>query len=251
MPMKPGPSCSIAALSLVLAGAAAANPPAQLPDTSVRGVVRPVDQAAISGDLAARVTELPLKEGQAFRKGDLLVAFDCRRHKSEAQAAEAAHREARIALESQVYLQRNQAGSRYDIETSKARADKAGAEAESLAVRLDQCRITAPFNGRIAELGVNVHETPAPGKPFLTVINDSTLEVELIVPSSWLGWLKQGTAFAFVVDETAGRYSSHVARVGAAVDPVSQTIKVVGRLDNPDGRVMAGMSGSASFESGL
>jgi RND family efflux transporter MFP subunit len=249
--MKPGLSCSIAALGLILSGAAAASQSLQRHETPVRGVIRPVDQAAISGDLAARITELPLKEGQAFRKGDLLVAFDCRRHQAEAQAAEAAYREARIAHESQVYLQRNQAGSRYDIETAKARADKAGAEAASLAVRLDQCRIAAPFNGRIAELGVNVHETPAPGKPFLTVIDDSTLEVELIVPSAWLGWLKQGTAFAFVVDETGSRYSSHVARIGAAVDPVSQTIKVVGRLDSPDGKVMAGMSGSANFESGL
>jgi membrane fusion protein (multidrug efflux system) len=251
MPMKRVLSCSIAALSLILTGVATANQAQERPESPVRGVVKPVDQAAISGDLAARITELPLKEGQAFRKGELLAAFDCRRHKSEAQAAEAAHREARIAHESQIYLQRNQAGSRYDIETSKARADKAGAEAASLAVRLDQCRITAPFNGRIAELGVNVHETPAPGKPFLTIINDSTLEVELIVPSAWLGWLKQGTAFTFLVDETGGRYSSHIARIGAAVDPVSQTIKVVGRLDSPDGRVMAGMSGSASFESGL
>ncbi|WP_422678242.1 efflux RND transporter periplasmic adaptor subunit [Bosea beijingensis] len=220
-------------------------------DTPVRGVVRPVDQAAISSELAARITELPRKEGQSFRKGDLLAAFDCRRHQAEAQAAEAAFREARIAHESQVYLQRNQAGSRYDSETAKARADKAGAEAASLAVRLDQCRVNAPFNGRIAELGVYVHETPAPGKPFLTIIDDSALEVELIVPSAWLGWLKQGTAFAFAVDETGGSYSSHIARIGAAVDPVSQTIKVVGTLDSPDGRVMAGMSGSASFASGL
>lgn len=251
MPMKPGLPCSLAALGLILSGVAAANPPAPQSDAPVRGVVRPVDQAGISSELGARITELPYKEGEPFRQGDLLAAFDCRRHRAEAQAAEAAHREARIAHESQVYLQRHSAGARLDVETAKARADKAGAEARSLTVRLDQCRVMAPFSGRVAERSVYVHETPAPGKPFLTIIDDSALEVELIVPSTWLRWLKQGAAFAFSVDETGSSYSSHVARIGAMVDPVSQTVKVVGRLDSPDSRVLAGMSGSASFASGL
>lgn len=251
MPMKPGLPSSLAALGVIVSGVAAASPTAPQSDTPVRGVVRPVDQAAISSELGARITELPFKEGEAFRQGDLLAAFDCRRHRAEAQAAQAAHHEARIAHESQVYLQRHKAGARLDVETAKARADKAGAEATSLTVRLDQCRIMAPFSGRIAERGVHVHETPAPGKPFLTIIDDSALEVELIVPSAWLKWLKQGDSFAFAVDETGSSYSSHVARIGATVDPVSQTVKVVGRLDNPDRRVLAGMSGSASLASGL
>lgn len=214
----------------------------------VRGIVRPVDQATLSSELGARVVELPLKEGEAFRRGDLLVAFDCRRQQAEHQAAEAAHREARIAYESQVYLQRNQAGSRFDIDVARARADKTRAEAEALKVRLDQCTVVAPFRGRIAELGIHRHETPQASRPFMTILDDSTLEIELIVPSAWLRWLAVGAAFTFRVDETGATYSSHVIRVGAMVDPVSQTVKLVGRLDNPDDKVLAGMSGTAAFE---
>ena len=235
---------------VALAGAvqAQAEMPAARREAPVRGVVRPVDQATLSSELGARVVELPLKEGEAFRRGDLLVAFDCRRQQAEHQAAEAAHREARIAHESQVYLQRNQAGSRFDIDVARARAEKARAEADALKVRLDQCTVVAPFRGRIAELGVHRHETPQAGRPFMTILDDSALEIELIVPSAWLRWLAVGATFSFLVDETGATYASHVIRIGAAVDPVSQTVKLIGRLDAPDDKVLAGMSGSAAFE---
>lgn len=249
MPMTFRNAHPLAVLALLLSGNGTVGQPLAARDAPVRGVVRPVDQAAISSELSARIIALPRKEGESFQKGDLLIAFDCRRHQAEAQAADAAYREAKVMHESQVYLQRNQAGSKFDIETSRARAEKAEAESSSLKVRLDQCQLAAPFKGRIAELALHVHETPTPGKAFLTIIDDSSLEVELIAPSAWLKWLEPGTAFSFQVDETGSLYTSHVARIGASVDPVSQTVKIVGRLDQPDSKVIAGMSGTASFES--
>jgi membrane fusion protein, multidrug efflux system len=222
----------------------AVHPSSQSP---IRGVVRPVHQAVISSELSARVIKVARREGEAFAKGELLVEFDCRRHHAEFGAAEAHFREMKLVLESNTYLQRNQAGAKLEVEVSRARADKGGAEADALKARLDQCRLLAPFDGRVAELGVSEYETPAPGKPLLTILDDSALEIELIVPSTWLRCLQPGTSFSFDVDETGARLSSQITRIGAAVDAVSQTIKVVGNIVEERGKVLAGMSGTATF----
>ncbi len=68
--------------------------------TPVRGVVRASSQAVISTDLSARVARVGFKEGAQFQKGDVLVAFDCRRHEAELASAEAQHREMLVVFES-------------------------------------------------------------------------------------------------------------------------------------------------------
>ena len=224
-----------------LAGEAAQRSP-------VRGVVRASAQAIISTDLTARVTNVGFREGGQFHMGDVLVAFDCRQHKAELVSAEAQHREMLVAFESALFLEKRNAGSRQDVEIARARADRALAEADGIRARLDQCTITAPFDGSVAELGIHQHETPVAGKQLLFIVAKREPKIELIVPSTWLTWLKPGAEFQFQVDETNKAYVGVVRRLGAAVDTVSQTIKVFAKFAAPTPDILPGMSGTAQFK---
>ena len=220
------------------------------PSGPIRGVVRPQRQATISTDFQASVAAAKFKEGDRFRKGDVLIEFDCRRHQAELAAAEAQTLEMRLALENNVTLDKYKAVGKSDLEISRARVKRTEADASGLRARLDQCKVVAPFDGRIAELGIHEHEMPAPGKPFLTIIEDQKLEIELIVPSEWLKWLKPETTFVFAIDETLSAFPARVSRIGAAVDPVSQTVKVMGFFDADAAAsgILSGMSGAAQFD---
>lgn len=211
-----------------------------------RGVVRPTDQATLAIEFSAVASKIHFREGQAFRKGDRLVEFDCRRQQAEFKSAAAQHREMELTLQSNVYLRRRGAGGDHEIEVSRTRVAKAAAEAEALKLRLEQCTIDAPFSGSVVELSIYEHEMPAPGKPFLKIIRSGSLEVELIVPSNWLIWLQEGERFNFNVEETGKTYEASVVRIAKAVDPVSQTVKIFGKLTKETG-ILAGMSGTAQF----
>ena len=221
----------------------------QQDDTTVpvRGVVRAIEQAQLSTDLIARVEKIGFRTGEAFKKGDLLIAFECERYRAEAQSAEAVWREMTFTLDSNHQLEKFRAVGRHDVEISKARVDKAEAETRSLKSRVSQCDIFAPYDGRVAELSINVYEQPQTNKPFLSIVGNGNLEVELIVPSNWLSWLKNDAAFTFRIDETARDYAGRVARIGASVDAVSQLVKVIAVLETQVDDVLPGMSGSASF----
>ena len=114
-------------------------------------------------------------------------------------------------------------------------------------IRVSQCIIAAPYGGTVVELLAQEHESVAPQQPLLSIIGGERLEVELIVPSAWLMHLRVGTPFQFTVDETGESYPALVTRLGAQIDPASQTVKVVGDFQSLPPEVMAGMSGEAVF----
>ena len=234
-----------------IAVAVAAGPPSASP---VRGIVRAVRQATISTDAALRAVELSFRESDRFKRGDTLAVFDCRRQKADLDAAIAAQHEAALNLETNIQLNRHQAVGRNDVEITRARADKAGADVAGLRVRLDECQLVAPFDGRITELSLRVHERTVPQRSFISIIDDSELEIELIAPSSMLLDLRPGTAFEFRIDELGGRtVQAKVGRLGAGVDPVSKTVKVIGVMTQPavgeETGILSGMSGTAIFNS--
>ncbi|MEM8791285.1 MAG: efflux RND transporter periplasmic adaptor subunit [Pseudomonadota bacterium] len=247
----------MAALTLGLPGSAfgqSSLPPLDLDlndpaseETEVRGVVQPKDEAVIAADITVTVLEMPFREGQSFHKGDLLVAFDCRRFNADIEAAKANLAAATATLRSNQELASYNAVGSLELRQSQAAVASASAEVRALEARAVNCEIRAPFNGRVVETMINAFETPAENQPLMQILDDSQLELHVVVPSRWLVWLREGDEFEFLVDETGTSHLATVQRLGASVDPVSQTIKVIGTFADRPERVLAGMSGVAAF----
>ena len=214
---------------------------------AIRGIVRPVNQAQISADLQLPVLELSVREGDSFRAGQVLVRFDCESLEAEIAAAKAAAREMQLGFESTDYLAQRGAAGKLDADIAEARVGKAEAEVNSLAARMKHCTIIAPFDGRVSELSIRAYETPASGKPIIGIVEETSFEIELIAPSAFLLWAHPGQKLKFSVDETGGTYDAEIKRIGALVDPVSQTVKLMAVMAPGDRRVVSGMSGTAAF----
>ena len=67
------------------------------------------------------------------------------------------------------------------------------------------------------------------------------------MPSKWLRWLKVGSPFRVLIDETGRRYNARVTIIGARVDPASQSVEVLGEFNEKPADLLAGMSGAARF----
>ena len=96
------------------------------------------------------------------------------------------------------------------------------------------------------ERTAHAHDVAAAGQPLMKIQGTGDLKVELIMPSNWLTWVKPGTPFDFAIDETGGSVTGRIARLGAAIDPVSKTMRVTGSIA-VQGTVLPGMSGTAHF----
>jgi len=215
--------------------------------TAVRGVIKPAEEAVISSELQARIKRIPFRDGQRFKKGNLLVEFDCAKYRADLAAtqAELEGRE-KTALNNAELAKLNGIGQ-LEVDISQAEMKQAQAAVKSAKIVVSHCRITAPFSGRVVKTMMNPHESVNPYDEVLSVLNDRKFEIELILPSASLRWVTKKNLFKFFIDETQEAYSAKVVEIGARVDPVSQTIRVFGRFTEQPKHVLAGMSGSASF----
>lgn len=213
------------------------------------GVVKSGEEAVIASRMTALITALPYEAGQSFARGALLASFDCSQMKAQLSAANAAAAAYRKTYDTNVELDQYKAIGTNEVAVSKANLGKASAEAQAIQAGIGQCSITAPFAGTVVERIAHPHDVAASGQPLMKIQGAGDLEVELIIPSAWLTWVKPGTPFTFALDETGGSVSGRIARLGAAVDPVSKTMRVTGAI-TVQGTVLPGMSGTAHFQQG-
>ncbi|MFM7010942.1 MAG: efflux RND transporter periplasmic adaptor subunit [Betaproteobacteria bacterium] len=218
--------------------------PADLMDVrEVRGQLSPRRYTTLAAEIPAKVLRMQPQEGGAFKVGQTLVSFDCAMQKSQLDKAKAAVKAASITLEANQEMIKHAAIGKVELEVSEAEAQKAQAEAKAAESVVSKCRVIAPFTGRVADQKVREEQFVQIGQALLEVIDDSVLELEFIAPSSWLSSLRTKGVVRVRVDETGKIYSARVARLGARVDPVSQSIKVVAVIDGRPSELMAGMSG--------
>lgn len=217
-------------------------------DTAVRAVVRSFETAAIASELNARITYLPAREGDTFKKGEVLVAFDCRRGEAEHDAAEANMKELETAYRSQLKLLDYKSTGTASVEQALHQYEKARAELRLATVRLESCRIHAPFDGVVTEKSAQTHEIAQPNQPLIKILNHSRIELVMMVPSAWLPQIA-GAKFPVKIDETGAIYQARVLQSTGLIDPVSQTSRVIAEFAEDVRSVLPGMSGTADLAS--
>lgn len=213
----------------------------------IRGIIKPTVEAVISGEIQARIIGLPFTEGQRFRKGQILVSFDCAKHHAELKVSQAEYQARKHMLESNLEMAKLNAIGELEVAISAADLKKARASMAIAKTTMDRCRIFAPFSGRVVKTFVNLHESINPYDELLSIIDESQFEIELILPSTSLLWVHKGSSFSFTIDETQHTYKAKVKELGASIDPGSQTLRVRGLFHKQPKMILSGMSGTASF----
>lgn len=242
-------ACSIFLLTLAAHAAEPVKaPPAAtasnvLDRREIRAQLMPRRYTTLAAEIGAKVNRLPIAEGARFRAGETLVSFDCSLQQAQLNKAKAALAAAEKTWGANKRLNELNSVGKVELEVSEAEVAKAKAEVASNAAVISKCALPGPFAGRIADQKVREQQYVQPGQPLLDILDDSALELEFIVPSKWLVWLKTGQAFQVSIDETGKNYPAKVQRIGAKVDPVSQSVKISAVIDGKFAELIAGMSG--------
>jgi membrane fusion protein, multidrug efflux system len=184
---------------------APAPPASDNPSNIIRGVIQSQSEAVIASRMTAGITAMPYKVGQKFGRGALLASFDCSVLHAQLSAANAASSAYRKTYDTNVELDAYQAVGRNEVGVSKANLGKAVAEAQAVSAQLKDCAVYAPFSGTVVEQNAHAHEVAATGQPLMKIQDGSNLEVQIIIPSSWLTWVKPGAPFSFKMMKPAKR----------------------------------------------
>jgi RND family efflux transporter MFP subunit len=158
------------------------------------------DEVTLTARLAARLTALPLREGDRFHKGEALARFDAPETHAAMEGARAGLAAATLARD----LARKQEARMDSLFASRvaalrelegAQADRRAAEAAWAQARaqVDQMAsgttLEAPFDGVVVRRHADLGATVGPGQPLLDIRSNEVGEITASVPESELARL--------------------------------------------------------------
>ena len=226
---------------------AAQNPAWDLPqeELEAQAVLVPAQVTVVSSAQDGRIADMPFTNGDRFKAGDVLVAYDCAELEAEADI---------VRMQKALTGQKAEGSDRLfkldiisDLDRLGALVEdrQAAAKTRLYRARLEDCAIKARFDGRVTNRLANPGEYTRTDRVLLEVASLEPLKAEFLIPSKWLRWINVGAPVSILLSETEQTYTARVVRIHGEVDPVSQSIQVVAALDPYQDPLLPGMSGKA------
>jgi HlyD family secretion protein len=269
----------LTSIVLIAAGVAwyvAARKPAGIVLT---GIVT-TDDVIVSSQIAGRLQELRVREGDPVKKGDLLAliqpaeweadmsyyAGNEQQMAAQVTQAESDYENARLDYERQEALYRTGAASKQDYDNARMANDSAAAHLDALRkqllaasaqrekakVLLDYTEIRAPIDGRVDVRAALIGEVVNPGQGIVTLINEDDLWVRADVEETYIDSIRIGDRMKVRLPSGAEREGTVFYR-GIDADYATQrdvsrtkrdikTFEIRLRCDNADRALAVGMT---------
>nr|WP_295828534.1 efflux RND transporter periplasmic adaptor subunit [uncultured Azospirillum sp.] len=223
------------------------------------GSVSPMEQSAVKAEVAARLAEVLVREGQAVRRGDVLARFDtveltARLNEKQAnlEGARAQMVLAEKTLEKNRTLNRRNIVSDTSLDQAESSFGFQRAQVDALAAQVELARkalrdavVVSPIDGMVATRSVNPGENLAVNAAMFTIVDLSRVEVEATVPAEQVARLAVGQAATLRVKGFGEReFAGRVARINPMARAGSRAIPVYVTIDNKDGALRGGMFAS-------
>ncbi len=221
--------------------------PVQAAEDIIRVQLKPSQEARIKSPMSGEISDVLFKDGQHVQNGKTIISYKCDEQKMQLDQALARVKKQSTLLKSARKLYDLGGASETEIAVLQAEQEEAKATRNLVRSRVKDCNIKAPFDGIISSLHVKKHFSVQEGEPMVELVSNDSLEIEMIVPSLWMRWLKKDTEFTLLIDETGQEYKSKITRLGGRVDPVTQSVKAYAVLIEDTQDLLPGMSGEAKF----
>ena len=227
---------------------------------SFSGVAQAGVESRLSFKVGGTLRELEVRVGDRVSRGDFLAGLDPRDFelkRREAQAAltraQAETRRAQADYARVRGLYENSGASRTELDAARAGAESTAAAVDSarqqlqLAQRQVQyARLTAPLDGEIASVDVEVNENLGAGQNVVTLISGDRPEVQVSVPEVLIAGVTRGDAARVRFDALPDQeFAAVVTEVGVASGAPSFPVTV--QLVEPDARVRSGMAAAVEL----
>jgi RND family efflux transporter MFP subunit len=204
--------------------------------------VQPERRADLRAEVPAIVLRVLKENGEAVKKGDLLVQLDDTALRDSLGSAEAASRAAAQAYEqSQRQLDRMKTlrgsgmASAQALEDAEVRRNNAQSEVEAAKARvviarqqLQRTEVRAPFDGIVSDRKVSAGDTAQIGKELLKVIDPRSMRFEALVSADNVGAVQVGQPVRFRVNGYGDQeFQGKIRRVNPAANPTTRQVEVL------------------------
>ncbi|MFZ6773967.1 efflux RND transporter periplasmic adaptor subunit [Undibacterium sp. SXout7W] len=229
----------------------------------ITGSIQPERKADLRAEVQAVVLQVLKENGDAVKRGDILVRLDETAIRDNLNSAEDASRNAAQALDqADRALQRLktlrasgmtslQALDDAEVRFNAARSELSGARARAVTARqqLQRTVVRAPFDGVVSERKVSAGDTASLGKELVKVIDPASMRFAGRVSTDKIAMVTIGQAVSFRINGYAGQeFRGKVTRVDPAANDVTRQVEVLVALSDTAQPRVSGLYAEGNIE---
>ena len=242
---------------LVVQGSALASGPV------VTGSIQPERKADLRAEVSAIVLQVLKENGDAVKRGDVLVRLDETSIRDNLQSAEDGARNAALALDQ---AERNlkrlktlrdsgmtslQALDDAEVRRNAAQSEVSASHARATLARpqLQRTVVRAPFDGVVGDRKVSAGDTASIGKELLKVIDPGSMRFAGRVSADKISVVKVGQAVNFRINGYGNQdFQGKVTRVDPSANDVTRQVEVLVSFGDGKRPEVAGLYAEGNIE---
>ncbi|MDH5382810.1 MAG: efflux RND transporter periplasmic adaptor subunit [Cyclobacteriaceae bacterium] len=200
----------------------------------VQGVADTDKNILLTAKTGGTVEVVYVKEGDAVKKGQLLVRLDDNIILNSMAEVRTSLAFATELFEKQKSLWEQKIGSEVQYLQAKNNKESLEGRLSTLREQLSMTKVTSPISGIVENVNIKQGELAAPGMPLVQVVNLSEFEIKATVAENYSMAIKNGTSVKLYFPDLKEEIDSEISFVGNVIDPINRTFNVVIRLKNPN-----------------
>ena len=207
----------------------------------LRGRAESKRSVQLKAEIAGKIVNRPVERGDSVKLGALLCELAVDDRLASVAEAKASLLEAKIEYEGSLKLKEQGLQSQTAIARTHARLESARAQVRRMELNMERTRITAPFDGVVEQLQMNVGDYAAPGAICATLIDLDPMLITADVTEAEVENLSLGDKVAGATS-TGLKIDGTLTFISKQSDPVTRTYQVEITVDNSDYHLRSGLT---------
>jgi multidrug efflux system membrane fusion protein len=201
----------------------------------------------LKAEISGRVEKIYVDNGDRVKAGDPIISFNVKDNKARLLEAEALVRQREIEHNAAKKLNKKGFSSNTSLASAKALLDSANAQVTAMKIRLEDLKITAPFDGYIEDRSAEIGDFVKDGNEIAIIVESNPLLVTAQISELQVGNIEvggEGVAKLVTGEEVKGkiRFISHMA------DSATRTFRVELEVPNEGYKLKNGVTTEITFK---
>ncbi len=210
------------------------------------GTLRAREHITIRTEVSGRVAAIHFEDGAEVEKGTLLLEIDDRELRSDRDARAEELELAKLNADRLEALFLTNAITQRERDEAVSRRNVLAAQVENISVRLEKTKIYAPFSGVLGFREVSLGALLQSDSPITDLRAVNPILVDFAVPERSRTHFRKGMPVTIRVSGFDEAFEGEVTVTDPSVDPMTRTITIRARVENPDRTLLPGSFGRVS-----
>ena len=202
---------------------------------SLQSIIKTDQNIVLQPEFTGPISNIKVVEGQSVSKGDVLMIVDDGGLEQSVEFQKEQLKLSKTIFERQSRLWADKIGSEIEDLEAKTAFKTQKSRYSQLNEQLQKSVITAPFDGEIDDIFIELGELVTPGQsPLLRLISTSEMYLEAEVPEKYLKSVSVGTPVEIEIPVLNKKINTKVSFIGKHINTVNRTFRVVVKIKKTD-----------------